>query len=48
MGIANGSHKATQAIKKVAIFRGAVDVIRDTNQQSATCSYIAIGEIGKL
>jgi hypothetical protein len=48
MGIASGSHKATQAMKKAATFKRAVDVISDTNHRLAARSKIAIGEIGKF
>jgi hypothetical protein len=31
MGIASGSHKVAQALKKAATLKRAVDVIRDNN-----------------
>jgi hypothetical protein len=48
MGIASGSQKAAQAMKKAATFTRAVDVTDDINHRLAAQSKIAIGEIGKF
>jgi hypothetical protein len=48
MGIASGSHKTAQAMKKAATFQRAVDAISDTNHRLAARSKIAIGVISKL